>query len=122
MRKTELLKILTLFYGAVVVLGAGSFLISVFIHGDLVLFKAPRRFEWVAGDIVLLLMILWGLLFALSSFWRRNVISFFCVLLAFGIVVLVGWNNWTNGNSPWWGILPVAFLFLLPSFTTFVSS
>lgn len=61
------------------------------------LFKAPRHLNWVAGDIVLLLLALWGGLFAFSV-GRKRWMGFLCVFLAAAINILTGF-----AGSPWGG-------------------
>lgn len=114
----KFLKVAGRVYGAIVVLVFGSYFILLFAHDDVMLFKAPRYFEWVAGDIILLLIILWGFFFILSNFGREKLMSLFCVFLASAISMLIGWNNWRM-EHPWWlGVLITIFLFLLPSLMT----
>ncbi len=108
MRRPPLLKVLMRAYGALVALVFGSYFVSLLAHDDVMLFKAPRHLNWVAGDIVLLLLVLWGGLFALSV-GRKRWMGFLCVFLAAAISILTGF-----AGSPW-GVLTGMVLFLLPS-------
>ncbi|PKO21644.1 MAG: hypothetical protein CVU38_13615 [Chloroflexi bacterium HGW-Chloroflexi-1] len=110
------LKIATCIYGVLVVLVFGSVAISLQAHGDLMLMKTPHRFEWIAGDIMLILLVLWGLSFILSTFKRMS--RFFgrlaLLLSVFGSVLVVCVNLREQTNV-WLGLSFVLILFFLPS-------
>ncbi len=110
----KFLKVAVRVYGAIIVLVFGSYFTLLLAHNDVMLLKAPYHFEWVAGDITLLLIILWGFFFILSSFGKGKLMSLFCALLASAISILVGWNNWGKEHLGWLGVLITFFLFLLP--------
>ncbi|GIW01257.1 hypothetical protein [Roseiflexus sp.] len=114
----KLLKGAVRVYGAIIVLVLGSYFTLLLAHNDVMLLKAPYHFEWVAGDIILLLIILWGFFFILSSFGKGELINLFCAFLASAISILIGWNNWRMEHLWWLGVLIAFFLFMLPSFTT----
>ena len=65
MLKLKLLKILFMIYGAYVFLISLILTILLYVHEDLLLIKAPTKLEWIAGDLVLILQMLWGILVAL---------------------------------------------------------
>ncbi|MBC7227648.1 MAG: hypothetical protein H5T61_10510, partial [Thermoflexales bacterium] len=121
MGNLKLFRVLTSLYGIVVALLFGTYFISLFVHEDILLFKMPHRLEWVAGDVAVLFIILWGILFAFSVFWKRKTALLLCVFLAFILNILVGWMNWKSGNLSQWRVLGVSIvmlLFLLPSIIT----
>lgn len=105
------------FYGILTTLIFGGFFISLFAHGDLMLVQALHCLDWMAGDIALLLTILWGILFALTGLTGRSTLALSSLFLALIIVILVGWINWQMSLGPW-GVLIVLLLFFLPSLAT----
>ncbi|WP_448594148.1 hypothetical protein, partial [Thermoflexus hugenholtzii] len=71
MLKSKLLKILFIIYGAYVFLISLTFITFLYVHEDLLLVKSPTNLEWIAGDLVLILQMLWGILVALSAMIKR---------------------------------------------------
>lgn len=116
----KLFKIVAILYGALVIVILGSFFISLLIHGDLMLVQTPHRFDWIAGDVTLLLIILWGFIYALAGLIEKKALAILSILFALIIVVITGWNNWQMGIGSWWGVLGVLILFLLPSGVTYM--
>jgi hypothetical protein len=116
MLKLKLLKILFMIYGAYVFLISLILTILLYVHEDLLLIKAPTKLEWIAGDLVLILQMLWGILVALSAMIKRPAsrkLAILSLLLALIIYILVGWINWKMGS--FLGVPLVIFLLLLPS-------
>lgn len=118
MGKLMLLKGLTRAYGILVALILGSYLISLAAHDDLMLLKTPQRFDWIVGEVIALLIILWGVFFALSDPRKRKVMGLLCVFLAVLLSILVGFTS----PFPRSGVFMVVVLFLLPSVTTILLS
>lgn len=112
------LKVSACLYGILITLVFGGVLISLFIHGDLMLIQAPLHLDWIAGDIVLLLTIFWGILFALANLAENNALSILGLVLALTMSAIVGWINWQMGGMPW-GVLMSMILFCLPSWATY---
>jgi len=103
MLKLKLLKILFMIYGAYVFLISLILTILLYVHEDLLLIKAPTKLEWIAGDLVLILQMLWGILVALSAMIKRPAsrkLAILSLLLALIIHILVGWINWKMGSLP----------------------
>ncbi len=114
--QTKLLKILFIIYGICVCLFFATFVISLYVHEDLLLVKAPRHFEWIAGDLVAILGMPWGILVALSTVIKRvagQMLAILSLLLALSINIIVGWISWKIGS--FLGVPMAIFLFLLPS-------
>jgi hypothetical protein len=114
--KLKLLKILFVIYGSFVFLISATYIILLYVHEDLLVIKAPTNLGWIAGELVLILQMLWGISVAFSTMikWaagRR--LALLSLLLALIINVLVGWINWKMGF--FLGVPLVIFLHLLPS-------
>jgi len=115
-RTQRFLRIAGGIYGTLVAIVFGSVAASLYVHNDLILVKAPFRFTWIAGEIVLLLLFLWGTLFSIASLLIEK--RFGKILMSSSLVIslltglLVGWLNWKAGT--WLGVLLISILFFLP--------
>ncbi len=116
----KFLKVAMRAYGAIIFLVFGSYFIFLFAHDDVMLLKAPRHFEWIIGDVILLLIILWGFFFIISSFIMKKFMSLFCAFLASVISILVGLNKWRMEHLRWLGVWITLLLFLFPSLATII--
>lgn len=87
------LKVSACLYGILITLTFGGVLLSLFTHGDLMLIQAPLRLDWIVGDIVLLLTIFWGILFALANLAESNALSLLSLVFALIAGAIVGWIN-----------------------------
>nr|WP_290665419.1 hypothetical protein [Ardenticatena sp.] len=118
MESTKLLRIMTILYGVFMAGIWGSVFISWYRSGDLMLLQSPRHLEDIGGEVLLLVMILWGILFALYGFWKRWEVGLFCGVVA-SIVTLLMWFQLGTGDSSLvlfviWGIAFPVILFWLP--------
>jgi hypothetical protein len=115
-RTQRFLRIAGCIYGTLVAIVFGSDIVSLYVHNDLLLVKAPFRLAWIAGEIVSLLLFLWGTLFSIASLLIEK--RFGKILMSSSLVIslltglLVGWLNWKAGT--WLGVLLISILFFLP--------
>ncbi len=95
----KLLKVVVRVYGAIIVLVLGSYFTLLLAHNDVILLKVPYHFEWVAGDIILLLIILWGSFFYPFKRWEGEIdkpllcVSGFCYQYFDWYGITGGWST-----------------------------
>lgn len=118
MENTKLLRMATILYGFLMAGMWGSFLVSLYLNGDLTLVEGPHRFEAMLSDIIALLMMFWGICFALLGIWRKQEIGVLCLVLAIVDMVFIAWVHMSDGNPMSfivWGIVFALFLLVLPT-------
>jgi hypothetical protein len=108
--------VVLLLYGVAFALLWGSMLISNWIHGDLTIVKGIFPFEAVWSDLNLILLLLSGLLFALSPLDRKllGVLSL-CLACVIGLLTVYGQFVEPMPGMSWPAglMLRVAFVLLL---------
>lgn len=102
-------------YGVLIALIFASMLLSLGIHDDLLIIKA-HRFDWIAGDLILVGFVVWGICFTLATFKQvERLFRYVGLLFSLLCTALVVYVNLVESRSVWPGLSLVLVLFFAPS-------